>query len=246
MRFNIFLVCAGLLLAQSLSAQVPPENKDVRIPMIGEPAPVFTATTTMGKLTFPTDYYQKWKVLFSHPGDFTSVCSTELLELSAIQGDFEKMGAKIVVMSTDGLNSHIQWVQSLESVKYNGAGPFKVNFPLVADPTLEISMKYGMVNPKALSTKDVRGVYIIDPDDRIQAMFFYPSITGRNMDEIKRTLIALQTATENHLLTPANWQPGKPLLLPSPTSAAEAEKLAAKKDPDLYSLTWYLWFKRVP
>lgn len=246
MRLNIFLACAGLFLVQSVSAQVPTEKQDARLPMIGDPAPVFTATTTMGKLNFPADYFQKWKIIFSHPGDFTPVCSTELLELSALQGDFEKLNTKIVVISTDGLNSHLEWVRSLESVKYNGAGPFKVNFPLIADPTLEISIKYGMVNPNALSTKDVRGVYIIDPQDRIQAMFFYPSITGRNIDEVKRILIALQTATENRLLTPANWQPGKPLLLPSPASAADAEKLAAKNDPDLYSLTWYLWFKRVP
>jgi peroxiredoxin 2/4 len=246
MRLGIITLFLILLLSQSLQSQTPRDNQDIRIPLLGEAAPSFTAQTTKGNLSFPDDYFRKWKILFSHPGDFTPVCSTEILELASMQDEFDKLNTKLVVMSTDGLNSHFEWVRSLESLRYNDRGPFKINFPLVADPTLEISRKYGMVNPERLSTRDVRGVFIIDPEDHIQAFFFYPSITGRNIDEIKRTLIALQTATENNLLTPANWQPGQPLLVPSPGSTAEAMKLAEKKDPDLYSLTWYLWFKRMP
>jgi peroxiredoxin (alkyl hydroperoxide reductase subunit C) len=245
---NIRIIVPSILMLFSgvIAAQVPPDATDVRIPMLGDPAPSFEAQTTKGKLKFPGDYYQKWKILFSHPGDFTPVCSTEILELAALQDDFDKLDTKLVVMSTDGLNSHLEWVKSLESLKYDGNGPFKINFPLVSDPALEISKKYGMVNPKNVSTKDVRGVFFIDPQDRIQAMFFYPIITGRNIDEIKRELIALQTATGNDLLTPANWQPGQPVLIHSPATSEDAAKLAAKKDPDLYSLTWYLWFKRMP
>jgi peroxiredoxin (alkyl hydroperoxide reductase subunit C) len=246
MKIHIFLFLAGLFLAGSLSAQVPQETRDIRIPLLGETAPSFTGQTTTGTLNFPKDYFRKWKILFSHPGDFTPVCSTEILELAALQDDFNKLNAKLVVMSTDGIHSHIEWVKSLESIKYNGAGPFKINFPLVSDPTLDISRKYGMISPESVTTKDVRGVFIIDPQDKIQGIFFYSNMTGRNIDEIKRTLIALQTATENDLLTPANWQPGKPLLINSPASNKEAEKLAGKNDPDLYSLTWYLWFKRAP
>ncbi len=239
-------VIAIIILSCNLQAQAPKEAPDIRIPLIGEHAPSFTAQTTKGKLTFPDDYFRKWKILFSHPGDFTPVCSTELLELASMQDDFNKLGTKLVVISTDGLNSHLEWVRSLESIKYNDRGPYLIDFPLVADPTLEISRKYGMVNPEQPSTRDVRGVFIIDPDDRIQAFFFYPTFTGRNLEEIKRTLIAMQTATEQNLLTPANWQPGQPLLINSPASSAEAAKLAEKRDPDLYSLTWYLWFKKMP
>jgi peroxiredoxin 2/4 len=236
--FGLVLISAGTIFAQ--------QAQDTRIPMLEDPAPSFTAQTTQGTLKFPDDYFQKWKILFSHPGDFTPVCSTEILELAALQGEFDKLGTKLVVMSTDGLSSHIEWVKSLEGIKYKGMGPFKINFPLVSDPTLEISRMYGMINPRSVSTRDVRGVYIIDPQNKIRAMFFYPSITGRNMDEIERTLIALQTATDKDVLTPANWAPGQAVLIHAPKSTAEAEKLALKKDPDLTSLTWYLWFKKLP
>ncbi len=246
MKIPITLLLAGLMLAGTNQAQTPPSSQDIRIPLLGEHAPTFTGQSTMGTINFPKDYYQKWKILFSHPGDFTPVCSTEILELAALQKEFEKLGTKLVVMSTDGINSHMQWVQSLETVKYNGAGPYKIEFPIVADPTLEISKKYGMINPEMVSTKDVRGVFIIYPQDRIQAIFFYSNMTGRNIDEIKRTLVALQTTADHDVLTPANWEPGKPVLLHAPTSAKDAEKLADKKDPDLYSLTWYLWFKKTP
>ncbi len=228
------------------SAVIAQDTQDIRIPLLGDPAPAFTAQSTAGTITFPSDYFQKWKILFCHPGDFTPVCSTEILGLAELQGDFEKMGAKLVVMSTDGLNSHIEWVHSLESIKYNDKGPFKIGFPIVSDATLAISKKYGMINPRQVSTRDVRGVFIIDPQDRIQAMFFYPNITGRNIDEIKRTLMALQTATENNVMTPANWVPGQPVLVPGPKSSAEANKMLEKGNPDLTSLTWYMWFKKAP
>ncbi len=234
------IFCFSLLTAGAQDAQ------DIRLPMLGDPAPSFTAQSTLGTIHFPADYYQKWKILFSHPGDFTPVCSTEILELAAMQHDFDKLGARLVVISTDGLNSHIEWVRSLESIKYHDKGPYHISFPIVTDATLEVSKKYGMINPKQASTKDVRGVFIIDPQDRIQAMFFYPNITGRNMDEIKRTLQALQKATADNVLTPANWTPGQPVLLQAPKSPAEAKKLLDSNDPDLVSLAWYLWFKGIP
>jgi peroxiredoxin (alkyl hydroperoxide reductase subunit C) len=243
MKPTIKILIALVLLSGSAFSQ---ESQEVRIPLLGDPAPEFTAESTRGTLNFPADYFQKWKILFSHPGDFTPVCSTEILELAAMQEDFDKLGAKLVVMSTDGLHSHMEWVKSLESIKYHDKGPFKINFPLVSDPTLEISKKYGMINPKSVNTKDVRGVYIIDPDNKIQAMFFYPPMTGRNIDEIKRTLVALQMHESKNVLTPADWEPGDAVLIPSPSSVQDAEKLAKKNDPDLYSLTWYLWFKKMP
>ena len=229
------------MLSISIAAQ-PPESS--RIPLIGEKAPEFTGQSTKGAIHFPDDYFGHWKILFSHPADFTPVCSTEILELAELQDDFEKLGTKIVVMSTDGLNSHIEWVRSLQKIKLYDREMVTIEFPLVSDPDLEISKKYGMLHPNYSTTRDVRGVFIIDPEDKICATFFYPASTGRNMDEIKRVLIALQTSNKRNVFTPANWQPGEDVLIPSPLSIEEAEKLAAKNDPNLYSLEWYLWFKK--
>jgi peroxiredoxin (alkyl hydroperoxide reductase subunit C) len=243
MRTFIFSLVLTLAMPGLLTSQNPCQT---RIPMLGEQAPSFTAMSTMGKINFPDDYYTKWKIIFSHPADFTPVCSSELLELAALQEDFDKLGAKLVVISTDGLNSHISWVQSLDTLKYKDRNPEKINFPLVADENHAISRKYGMVGDTNSSTRDVRGVFIIDPDDKIAAIFFYPRQTGRNMDEIRRTLVALQTSANKNVLTPANWLPGQAVMIPAPQTTQEAEKLNRKNDPDLYSLTWYMWFKRKP
>jgi len=233
-----------MVLLFSLNQIWSQENKETRIPLLGEMAPQFTAESTKGKITFPDDYEMKWKILFSHPSDFTPVCSSEIIELAFMQEDFEKLGTKLVVMSTDGLESHIEWNKSLETIKYKGKTTPKINFPLVADKTLAISKKYGMIHSYTSVTRDVRGVFIIDPNVRIRAIFFYPFDVGRNIDEIKRTLIALQTTEKKNVLTPANWIPGQDYLLYAPKSTVDAEKLSQKHDPDLYSLDWYMWFQK--
>lgn len=235
--FLFFILLAGLSMSQ--------ENKEVRIPLIGESAPSFKAESTMGPVYFPEDYFGKWKVLFSHPADFTPVCSTEILELAEIQEEFMKLNTQLVVMSTDSKNSHIEWVSSLEDIKYKGRETQEINFPLVSDQTLEISRSYGMIHPNSSSTNDIRGVFIIDPDNKIRAIFFYPMATGRNIDEIKRTLVALQLTDKKNLLTPANWQPGEDVLLPAPASKEAADKLSETKDPKLTSFAWYLWFTKL-
>ena len=238
---NSLLIASIFLLSITIVAQ---ENETYRIPLIGETAPEFTGQSTQGPIHFPDDYFGHWKILFSHPADFTPVCSTEIMELAEIQDDFSKLDTKLVVMSTDGLNSHIEWVRSLQGIKLHDRESVNIKFPLVSDPDLEISKKYGMLHPAYSTTSDVRGVFIIDPEDKICATFFYPASTGRNMEEIKRVLIALQTSAKRNVLTPANWQPGDDVLIDSPESIEAAEKLAAKKNPDLYSLEWYLWFKK--
>jgi len=219
-------------------------NKETRIPLLGEFAPKFTAESTKGKITFPDDYVMKWKILFSHPSDFTPVCSSEIIELASMQEDFKKLETQLVVISTDGLESHVAWVKSLEAVKYKGKTTLKINFPLVADNSRVVSKMYGMIHSYTNITKDVRGVFIIDPNDRVRAVFFYPSDVGRNIEEIKRTLIALQTTEKKNVLTPANWMPGQDYLLHAPKSKAEADKLTQKNDPELYSLDWYFWFEK--
>jgi peroxiredoxin 2/4 len=227
------------------STQIWAQEKNLRnYPMLGEKAPSFTAETTTGTLIFPDDYNSKWKVLFSHPADFTPVCTSEILELAASQKDFDKIGAKIVVVSTDKLDNHVQWEKSMETIKYKNREPVKIEFPLVSDPNLAIATQYGMIQPSTSSTKDVRGVFIIDPKNKIRAMFFYPMEVGRNLGEIERTLVALQTADQQNVLTPANWQPGGDVLLPYVKSTDEADKLASQDDPNYYQVTWYMRFKK--
>ena len=209
-----------------------------RIPLIGEKAPGFTGTSTNGVINFPEDFGKNWKVIFSHPKDFTPVCTSELLELANMQEDFKELGVDIIVISTDGLNEHHGWVDAMEKIEFKGREPVKINFPLVDDHKVKISYKYGMVHEHRLTTKDVRGVFIIDSDNIIRALQFYPMEVGRNMHEIKRSIIALQTSDKNDVFTPANWEPGNDVLLYAPD----------KKDlahPDVYQLSWFLTYKKL-
>jgi peroxiredoxin 2/4 len=212
------------------------------IPLIGDKAPSFTAESTNGRITFPDDYGKNWKILFSHPKDFTPVCSSELLELSQMQSDFDKLGVKLAVISTDNLENHNQWKASLETITYKGDAPQKISFPLVADDKLSISKSYGMLHTPSSTTKDVRGVFIIDPNNVVQAIYFYPMNVGRNMEEIKRTVIALQTAQEN-VLIPANWQPGDDVIL---SYLNDEEKASiGKPNSGIYEVAWYMIFKKM-
>jgi peroxiredoxin (alkyl hydroperoxide reductase subunit C) len=221
------------------------EASEIRIPLIGESAPSFQGESTKGLINFPEGYFGKWKILFSHPADFTPVCSTEILELAYAQQDFAKLNTQIVVMSTDSKNSHIEWASSLEELTYKGRVTEEIDFPIVADLGLSISRSYGMIHPNSSSTRDVRGVFIIDPNNKIRAIFFYPMGIGRNIDEIKRTLIALQLSDEKNIFTPANWQPGEDVLLPAPATKEDARRLEDSKDPKLSSLAWYIWFMKL-
>jgi len=211
-------------------------------PRIGEEAPSFTGQSTTGKIHFPGDYTGKWKILFSHPADFTPVCSSEILELSALQDDFNKLDVKLIVLSTDALEKHNEWTKSIETIKYKDRVPQSIKFPLISDEDRVISKKYGMMTSGSNSTKDVRGVFIIDPENKIRAMFFYPMEIGRNMEEIKRTVLALQTADKDHILTPANWQPGNDVLLKASNNDPATGKPV---DPDVYQLIWYMTFKKM-
>jgi peroxiredoxin 2/4 len=249
--FAVFALSVSMLWSQnepkSSSNAGLKEDRNFRIPLIGEDAPSFTAESTNGTINFPADFGRKWKILFSHPQDFTPVCSTEILELGYLQSQFEKLGIKIVVISTDRLDSHIQWKKSLEELNLNNRGPLKIKFPLVADENLAISKEYGMIHPSSNSTRSVRGVFIIDPDNIIQAIYFYPTNVGRNTDELIRTVTALQTSalqttTASKVLTPVNWNPGQDLLvsIPPKTDATKSAEVPA----GYYSPIWYLWFKK--
>jgi peroxiredoxin (alkyl hydroperoxide reductase subunit C) len=177
-------------------------------------------------------------MLFSHPQDFTPVCTSELLELAQAQSDFEKLNVALVVISTDPIDQHIQWKKAMEGINYQGRGLVKINFPLVDDDKLVVSRQYGMIHPSSNSTRDVRGVFIVDPDDVIQAIFFYPMTVGRNIEELKRTLVALQTVRANNVLTPANWQKGHDVLIPLKPTTEKAK--AGTTD-----VAWFMTFRNM-
>lgn len=218
------------------------ENKNTRIPVIGEQAPSFTASTTNGIINFPSGFGRKWKILFSHPADYTPVCSTEILELAYMQDDFDKLNVKLFILSTDSLETHVQWKKALEGVTYKNRAPVKINFPLADDRKFSASKGYGMIHAGSSSTKAVRGVFIIDPNNVVQAIIYYPMSVGRNIEEIKRTVIALQTVEEGKFSTPANWQQGNDLILRIKPSAADLKK---PENSGIYDVTWFMTFKKL-
>lgn len=219
------------------------EDRNFRIPLIGQTAPSFTAESTNGTIIFPTDYGRKWKVLFSHPQDFTPVCSTEILELAKLQDLLTQMNVKIVVVSTDRLETHYDWKKALEMIKVGDKDHLKIKFPLVDDSNISISKKYGMIHAESNSTISVRGVFIIDPNDVIQAIYFYPMNVGRNMDELVRTISALQESAKDKVLTPANWKVGNDVLVKIPPKADEGD--ATLVPEGYYSPAWFIWYKKV-
>ena len=221
------------------------ENNTSRIPLIGENAPSFTAESTNGLITFPDDFGSKWKILFSHPADYTPVCSSEIIELAHMQNDFDNLNTKMAIISTDMLEKHYSWKKSLESLTYKNRTPVKIEFPLIADNKWNVSKQYGMLHPPTSTEKDVRGVFIIDPANKVRAIFFYPMQIGRNMDEIRRTVIALQTADKEKVLTPANWAPGDDVMIPYLKSSGETENLGTSNDQNIYKVSWYMIFKKL-
>ncbi len=232
----IFLISIGAVFGQSSSL---PNS-----PLTSGPAPAFTAKSTKGDIHFPADYFGKWKIIFSHPADFTPVCSSEILALADIQADFKKANAVLLVISTDGLNSHLAWEQSLEGISREGKAQVDIDFPIISDADLSISRNYGILHKDTGKIEDIRSVIFVDPENNIQAMFFYPDYVGRNIPEIYRTLLALQMHDRREVMTPANWQPGDAVLLPSPPSIKDSDKMAEKNDPDQFRLAWYMWYRK--
>ena len=211
MKAKTFLICVLFLSVNALWAQ---QEKNYSIPLIGSTAPSFTAQSTKGEISFPGESVSTWKILFSHPRDFTPVCSSELLELAQKQDEFKKLGVQIFVLSTDALDQHRDWVNALNTVNYKDRTSVTIDFPLIEDPNKTIARLYGMLHENASTTRTVRGVFIVDPNDKIRYIGFYPMEVGRNLDEIERTVIALQTADKEHVITPANWNPGEDVFIP--------------------------------
>lgn len=196
------------------------------------PAPDFTANTTQGPVKLSEWAKGKWVVLFSHPADFTPVCTTEFIEFARRQDDFAKRNVELIGNSIDSIYSHIAWIRNIEQ----NFG-VKINFPVIADLDQKVARLYGMVHEPSSVTAAVRCVFFIDPSRNIRAMIYYPLNVGRNFDEIIRVIDALQTADKHKVAMPANWKVGDDVIVPAPLTAADAETRA--KSSDLKVTDWY-------
>jgi peroxiredoxin (alkyl hydroperoxide reductase subunit C) len=214
-----------------------------KMPLIGEKAPAFEAVTTQGKIKFPEDYKGKWVILFSHPADFTPVCTTEFMTFASMAEEFKELNTELIGLSVDSLYAHIAWLRKIQELEWNGLKRIEVKFPLIEDIKMEVANKYGMIQAQS-STQAVRAVFIIDPKAYIRAILYYPASTGRNFDEIKRMIIALQKADKETVATPANWRPGQDAIVPTAGSCGTAKERMENPEENTYCLDWFLCFKK--
>jgi alkyl hydroperoxide reductase subunit AhpC len=175
---------------------------------LGDTAPDFSADSTAGRIDFHAHLGDSWGVLFSHPKDFTPVCTTELGAVAGLKAEWDKRNVKVVGLSVDGLADHRAWAQDIEDVTGHA-----LNFPLVADPDRTVANLYGMLHPNADTTLTVRSVFIIGPDKKVKLTLTYPAATGRNFDEVLRVIDSLQRTAQHAVATPANWAPGQPVII---------------------------------
>ncbi|TCT20507.1 peroxiredoxin (alkyl hydroperoxide reductase subunit C) [Melghiribacillus thermohalophilus] len=202
------------------------------LPRIGDPAPQFAVNTTHGPIKLE-DYKGSWLVLFSHPADFTPVCTTEFVAFQEIYPQLKELNTELLGLSVDSVQSHIAWVRNIQEKL-----GVKVEFPVIADLNKEVATKYGMIHPGESTTETNRAVFVIDDNQIIKAIIYYPLTTGRNMDEIVRLVKALQTTANHQVSTPANWKPGEKVVVPPPSSQQQAEERA--NDEELEVIDWYL------
>jgi peroxiredoxin (alkyl hydroperoxide reductase subunit C) len=212
------------------------KTEEIRLPLIGEKAPDFEAPTTQGTLRL-SDFEGTWLVLFSHPADFTPVCTTEFMAFAEIYDELKKRNTELLGLSVDSVSSHIAWIRNVEEKM-----GVKIPFPIIADLNKEVSQKFGMIHPAQSKTETVRCVFIIDPESKIRTILYYPLTTGRNMKEILRIIDALHTTDKHKVATPANWKPGDPVVVPSPGTTEQAEE-RTKEGYDCKD--WYLCFKKL-
>ena len=213
------------------------------MPRIGDKAPAFKAVTTQGEIDFPAQYAGSWVILFSHPADFTPVCTSEFMTFAAMENQFSELNCKLVGLSIDGLYSHIAWLRTIkEKIEFKGMKNIEVKFPLIEDVSMEIAKLYGMLQPGESSTKAVRAVFVIDPKGVIRTVIYYPLSLGRNFDEILRVVIALQTADAFSVATPADWRPGDDVIVPTAGSCGVAKDRMEGKE-DIKCLDWFFCTK---
>ena len=200
------------------------------LPRINEPAPDFKVNTTHGERSL-ADYKGKWLVLFSHPADFTPVCTTEFIGFAKAADTFKAMNCELLGLSIDSIYSHLAWMQSIK----NNFG-VEITFPIIDDIKMEVAQAYGMIHPGAADTQAVRATFFIDPEGKLRAMVYYPMCYGRSIDEFVRLLQALQTSDANKIATPEGWTPGCDVIVPPPKTPAAIE---ARKAEGYAMKDWY-------
>lgn len=208
-----------------------------QMPRIGDMAPDFKAMTTTGEIQFSEYNKGSWVILFSHPADFTPVCTTEMSEFAKLEEEFAKWNTKLMGLSIDSIHSHVAWVHN---VKKNLG--ITMRFPIIADLDMKVANLYGMIQPGEAETAAVRAVFFIDPHGKIRLIMYYPLNVGRNMDEIWRVLKALQTSDENGVAMPLNWTPGAKVIVPPPKTVDEMED---RENSDYEMVDFYLAKKEI-
>ncbi|WP_166965983.1 peroxiredoxin [Yeosuana marina] len=221
------------------------EQQQFSMPRIGDKAPEFKAVTTQGDINFPSDFEGEWTILFSHPADFTPVCTSEFMTFAHLEEKFNNANCKLVGLSIDGLYSHIAWLRTIkEKIKFNGMKDIEVKFPLIEDISMEVAKKYGMIQPGESKTQAVRAVFFIDPKSIVRAIIYYPLSLGRNFDEIYRALIAMQASDKFNVATPADWYPGDDVIISPAGSCGVAEERMTNTD-DLKCEDWFFCTKKL-
>lgn len=208
----------------------------VQFPRLNERAPEFNAKTTFGEKKL-SDYEGKWLILFSHPADFTPVCTTEFIGFAKAAETFKSMNCELLGLSIDSLFSHLAWVRNIEE-KFGQ----KITFPIIEDIKMEVASAYGMVHPGAADTQAVRATFFIDPKGILRAMVYYPMSNGRSIDEFVRLLQAMQTSDKNSVATPEGWTPGCDVIVPPPKTSEAADKRASE---GYNTVDWYYSTKKL-
>ncbi len=219
-------------------------NENNKMPLIGDIAPSFEAITTQGIISFPKDFSGKWVILFSHPADFTPVCTTEFMTFGSMIDEFKNLNTELVGLSVDSLYSHIAWLRKIQELQWKDKKNINVTFPLIEDIKMEVAKAYGMIQPGQSTTQAVRAVFIIDPNGIIRTILYYPLSTGRNFQEIKRIILALQKADKDGVATPADWEPGDDVIVPTAGSCGVAKERMENQDENTYCLDWFMCFKK--
>ena len=203
------------------------------LPRLNEPAPAFSALTTHGTVSL-SDYRGKWLILFSHPADFTPVCTTEFIAFARHADEFAALDTELLGLSIDSHYAHIAWVRSIKD-----SFGVDIPFPIIADLDMKVAQAYGMIQPGASDTQAVRATFVIDPEGVLRAMVYYPMTNGRSVDEFLRLVRALQTSEAHQVATPENWQPGQDVIVPTPqtSQAAEARMTEGYQTQDWYFST---------
>jgi len=205
------------------------DNGTTGIPRIGDMAPDFSAITTHGQLNFHEWLGDSWAMLFSHPADFTPICSTELTELARRQSEFDARGVRLMGLSIDSIHSHLAWHENLKQIL-----GVEIAYPMIADSDMQVAARYGMIHPGASSTVTVRAVFLIDPKKVIRALVYYPLNVGRNVDELLRLIDGLQTADKHGVAIPVNWKPGDKVVVVAPKTIADVAERNSHTDYERY------------